>query len=57
MYLFNYQLKMKKTLIAVAYLLLIVQNMGAQSCLPNGITFTSQADINNFPASYPGVER
>ncbi len=26
----------------------------AQTCLPGGITFTSQAEINAFPANYPG---
>lgn len=27
-----------------------------QSCLPNGITFTSQGAIDNFPASFPGCQ-
>ncbi|MEQ1744997.1 MAG: leucine-rich repeat protein [Saprospiraceae bacterium] len=26
----------------------------AQSCLPDGISFSSQAEIDNFPANYPG---
>jgi hypothetical protein len=26
----------------------------SQSCLPEGITFTTQADINNFQVDYPG---
>jgi len=25
-----------------------------QSCLPGGITFTSQAQVNAFPSNYPG---
>jgi hypothetical protein len=46
---------MKKT-----YLLLIVLSLSvfgelsAQGCLPNGIYFTSQSQIDAFPADYPG---
>ena len=25
-----------------------------QSCLPDGIIFTTQAEVDNFPANYPG---
>jgi len=26
----------------------------AQPCLPNGITFTTQGQIDSFPINYPG---
>ncbi len=31
-----------------------LNNAMAQSCLPDGITFTSQSEIDNFPLNYPG---
>lgn len=31
-----------------------VTNMYAQSCLPDGITFTTQAQIDSFQINYPG---
>jgi hypothetical protein len=42
------------------YLLLIILSLSvfgelsAQGCLPNGIYFTSQSQIDAFPADYPG---
>ena len=35
-------------------ILLNIGNAHAQGCLPNGITFTTQAQINSFPTDYPG---
>jgi len=32
----------------------VVGNVNAQSCLPEGITFTTQEQIDNFQANYPG---
>jgi len=34
--------------------LVATMQMEAQSCLPGGITFTSQAQIDAFPGNYPG---
>lgn len=42
-----------KTLILSTALLLTI-NIFAQSCLPEGIVFSSQADIDNFQTNYPG---
>jgi hypothetical protein len=40
------------------YILLIalvtLSGARARSCLPEGITFTTQADIDNFSTNYPG---
>ena len=40
---------MKNTL-----LLLLLLLLPAQSCLPNGITFSNQVEVDQFPAMYPG---
>ena len=48
---------MKKLFLFVTLLIIIHSNGFSQDCLPNGITFTSQAQINNFPNQYPGVRR
>ncbi len=45
---------MKKTFIIFLFALLFNLNGQGQSCLPNGINFTSQAEIDNFPTNYPG---
>ncbi|MCB0616470.1 MAG: hypothetical protein KDC75_24290, partial [Phaeodactylibacter sp.] len=31
--------------------------LAAQSCLPNGVVFTSQAQVDSFPLLYPGCSR
>src|SRR5687767_1272471 len=33
-----------------------VSFIGAQNCLPTGIQFTTQAEIDNFPVNYPGCK-
>lgn len=45
-----------KNIIAVLSLILIVYATAveAQSCLPEGITFTRQEQIDNFQTDYPG---
>lgn len=43
---------MKKLLVLIV-LTLIIKNIFAQSCLPNGIVFTSQQQIDNFHTNYP----
>ena len=35
-------------------LLSIALSGWTQSCLPGGITFTTQAQIDSFPINYPG---
>lgn len=45
---------MKKSIFTIFFLLFFVFSFYSQSCLPNGITFTSQAQINAFPTNYPG---
>lgn len=50
---------MKKTfnsiLIAFALILAFLPKIWSQtSCLPEGITFTTQEEIDNFPVNYPG---
>lgn len=45
---------MKKLILLIAYVLFIQIALYSQSCLPNGITFKSQAEIDNFQTNYPG---
>lgn len=45
---------MKNTNFLLLVALLLCGSAQAQSCLPNGITFSNQAQINNFPTNYPG---
>jgi hypothetical protein len=44
---------MKNLLISIATILMSI-NLSAQSCLPDGIDFTTQAQIDNFQSNYPG---
>ncbi len=46
---------MKYILITSLFLLLTLHTF-AQNCLPNGISLTAQADIDNFESNYPGCE-
>jgi len=45
---------MKKHILPTLLALLLSLTAHTQSCLPNGIIFYSQAEIDNFPANYPG---
>ncbi len=45
---------MKKTKTLLLTVLLISLNSVLFACLPGGITFTTQADIDNFSTNYPG---
>ena len=45
---------MNKLAIIVIALLFIQITASSQSCLPDGITFTTQAEIDNFQIKYPG---
>ncbi len=44
---------MKKSLLLISLPFLILTDVLSQSCLPNGITFTTQAEIDNFQTNYP----
>ena len=41
----------------LAFLLLIFLNSNPQSCLPEGIIFSSQAQIDSFQTIYPGCAK
>ncbi len=40
--------------ISCFFLIVLWTGLSAQSCLPNGITITTQSQINNFNSNYPG---
>ncbi len=42
-----------KNLVSFVAILFFFLSVDAQSCLPNGITFSSQDDIDNFSTNYP----
>jgi hypothetical protein len=42
-----------KNILPIALLLLTQLQASAQSCLPGGITFTTQSDVDNFPINHP----
>ncbi len=46
---------MKKlvTIISTAYFILFTVNLFSQPCLPSGITFSTQDQIDNFSINYP----
>ncbi len=45
---------MKKTVLAAFTTLFFYFHLLAQSCLPDGISFITQAEIDSFPIKYPG---
>jgi hypothetical protein len=48
---------MKKLFILIAGLILSASSAFSQGCLPEGIEFTTQAQIDSFPSNYPGCTR
>jgi hypothetical protein len=44
---------LKNLLLVIVIILIIQTTASSQSCLPEGIIFTSQAEIDNFQANYP----
>ena len=44
------------TIIIALHVALLTLQVSAQSCLPEGITFTYQSQIDNFQANYPGCQ-
>lgn len=50
----NSPYSMKKSYLFSLLLVLTFGNLSAQTCLPNGISFESQAEIDSFPFNYPG---
>lgn len=47
---------MKSLLLTLAFLLAFLLTARTQSCLPDGITFTTQGQIDSFPINYPGCK-
>ncbi len=47
---------MKTVVYLVLFFTFFCRSLVAQDCLPDGITFTSQADIDSFPINYPGCD-
>ncbi len=45
---------MKKSLLLIAVMLISFATANAQSCLPEGIIFSTQEQIDNFQSDYPG---
>ena len=43
-----------KRILLFAIGLFILNNVYAQTCLPDGITFNSQEAVDNFASNYPG---
>jgi hypothetical protein len=46
-----------KKIAALLSTLLVIHLANAQGCLPSGITFSTQQQIDNFQASYPGCTK
>ena len=44
---------MKKLLLSIALIAYCLTSLFAQPCLPEGITFNTQAQIDNFQTNYP----
>jgi Secretion system C-terminal sorting domain len=45
---------MKQTILGIILNVIILTGVHAQSCLPDGIHFTDQSQIDNFQSNYPG---
>ena len=45
---------MKKLFLLLAFVAISHSIVFSQGCLPEGITFTTQEEIDNFQANYPG---
>lgn len=45
---------MKKMVLIISVLMLRYASVFSQSCLPSGITFLTQAQIDSFQSNYPG---
>jgi hypothetical protein len=45
---------MKKLILLIAFVVISQSFVFSQGCLPNGITFTTQEQIDNFQTNYPG---
>src|SRR5210317_2425994 len=44
---------MKKSMLLISALLIASTSLFSQPCLPEGITFSTQAQIDSFPINYP----
>ena len=47
-------MEIMKKIYILLFALFAINSANAQSCLPEGITFTTQAEIDNFQTNYPG---
>ena len=47
-------LKMKRSIYIILLFLIIYSVRSQSSCLPNGIVFENQSEIDNFQYNYPG---
>ncbi len=45
---------MKKQILLYLFIVLTFIQVDAQTCLPEGISFSNQAEVNSFPQDYPG---
>jgi len=45
---------MKRPILLIVIAFIIQIEVSSQSCLPDGITFSTQAQIDNFQINYPG---
>ncbi|MBC8489217.1 MAG: hypothetical protein H8D45_24615 [Bacteroidetes bacterium] len=45
---------MKKSILSIVLAFFIQATVFSQGCLPEGILFTTQAQIDNFQTNYPG---
>ena len=52
-----YNIDMKEFTILLFLVIFIQSNLSSQSCLPNGITFSTQTEIDNFPSNYPNCTK
>ena len=43
-----------KNIFILLIALFMASGASAQSCLPEGITFTTQTQVDSFPVNYPG---
>lgn len=48
---------MKKTILLFLFLGFVYLNLQSQCCLPEGITFTTQAQVDNFQVNYPACTK
>lgn len=48
---------MKRIQLIICFFLFVVSIASSQNCLPGGITFSTQEEIDNFINDYPDVQQ